>query len=47
MEKNLQFPYVVQAHNMSIAQQMIPIYNTIVHKNKSYGALNMAKLFVP
>ena len=26
-------------HNMSIAQQLIPIYNTNVHKNKSTVAL--------
>ena len=34
-------------HSMSIAKQLIPIYNTTVHKNKSYVALNVAKLFVP
>ena len=34
-------------HSMSIAQQLIPIYNTTVRKNKSYGAFNPVKLFVP
>ena len=35
-------------HIMSIAQQlMIPIYNTTVHKNESYVALNVVKLLVP
>ena len=30
-------------HIMSIAQQLIPIYNTTVHKIKSIFALNMAE----
>ena len=34
-------------HSMSIAQQLIPIYNITVDKNKSYVALNVAKLLVP
>ena len=46
IEIKLQFPYMVK-HSMSIAQQLIPIYNTTVHKNKSNVALNAAKLFVP
>ena len=29
-------------HSMSIAQQLMPIYNTTVHKNKSTAALNVA-----
>ena len=33
-------------HSMSIAQQLMPIYNTTVHKNKSAVALNVA-MFVP
>ena len=33
--------------SMSIAQQLIPIYNITVHKTKSYIALNVVKLFVP
>ena len=32
-------------HSMSIAQQLIHIYNTTVHKNKSYVALNVANWF--
>ena len=28
-------------HSMSIAQQLIPIYNTTVHKNKTNVALNV------
>ena len=28
-------------HSMSIAQQLIPIYNTTVHNSKSYVALNV------
>ena len=28
-------------HSTSIAQQLIPIYNTTVHKNKGYVALNV------
>ena len=43
IEIKLQFPYVVQAQcSMSIAQQLIPIYTTPVHKNKSTVALNVA-----
>ena len=35
-------------HSMSISQQLIPIYNTTVQKNKTYDvALNVARLFVP
>ena len=34
-------------HSMSIAQKLLPIYNTTVHKNMSYVALNVVKLFVP
>ena len=34
-------------HSMSIAQQLRPIYNTAVHKNKSYVALNVVNLFLP
>ena len=34
-------------YSMSIAQQLIPIYNTTVHKNKTNVALNVVKLFVP
>ena len=34
IEKKLHFPYVVKARSMTIAQQLIPIYNTTVHKNK-------------
>ena len=34
-------------HIMSIAQQLIPIYNTDVHKNNIFVALNVVKLFVP
>ena len=34
-------------HSVSNAQQLIPIYNTTVYKNKSYVALNVVKLFVP
>ena len=42
IEKKLQFPYVVK-HSMSIEQQLIPIYNTTVHKNKTNnGSLNVA-----
>ena len=33
-------------HSMTIAQQLMPIYNTTVHKNKSAVALNVA-MFVP
>ena len=33
-------------YSMSIAQQLMPIYNIIVHKNKSNIALNIAKLLV-
>ena len=33
-------------HSMSIAQQLMPIYNIILHKNKSYGAINVGKLLV-
>ena len=33
-------------HSMSIAQQLIPFYNTTVHSNKTYVALNVVKLFV-
>ena len=29
-------------HNMSIAQQLIPVYNTTVRKNKCSVALNVA-----
>jgi len=29
-------------HSMSMTQQLMPIYNTTVHKNKTF-ALNMAK----
>ena len=46
VEIKLQFPYVVR-HGMSIAQQLIQIYNTTVHKNKNNNvALNVAKLLV-
>ena len=31
-------------HIMSIAQQLMPIYNTIVHKNKSTIDLNVANV---
>ena len=31
-------------HIMSIAQQLMPIYNTIVHKNKTIVALNVANI---
>ena len=31
-------------HSMSIAQQLIPIYNTTVHKNKSSVALNVTNV---
>ena len=34
-------------HSMSITQQLIPIYNTTVHKNKSNVVLNVIKLLVP
>ena len=33
-------------HSMSIAQQLIRIYNTTVHKDKSNISLNLVKLFV-
>ena len=33
--------------SMSIAQQLITIYNSTVHKNKSYAAVNVFRLFVP
>ena len=46
IEIKLQFPMLF-LHSMSIAQQLIPIYNTTVHKNKSYVALNVANVFVP
>ena len=47
-EQKLQFPYPTWLkHSMSITQQLIAIYNTTVHKNKSYAALNVAELFVP
>ena len=32
-------------HSMSIAQQLIPIYNTTVHKNKTIVALNVVNCF--
>jgi len=32
---------------MSITQQLIPIYNTTVHKNKRIIALNVAKPGLP
>ena len=31
-------------HSMSIVHQLVPIYNTIVHKNKSYVALNVVNV---
>ena len=31
----------LQSQSMSIAQQLMPIYNTTVHKNKSTVALNV------
>ena len=31
-------------HSMSIAQQLMPIYNTTLHKNKITVALNMANV---
>ena len=37
----MQFPMWFK-HSMSIAQQLMPIYNIIVHKNKSDVALNVA-----
>jgi len=33
-------------HSMSIAQQLMPIYNTTVHKNKLNVALNLMWLTV-
>ena len=33
-------------HSMSIAQQLMPIYNTTVHKNKINVALNLMWLTV-
>ena len=33
-------------HSMSIAQQLMPIYNTTVHKNKINVALNLMRLTV-
>ena len=33
--------------SMNIARQLMPIYNTTVHENKTYVALNVVKLFVP
>ena len=38
IEIKLQFPNVVQA------QQLMPIYNTTVHTNKSTVALNVANV---
>ena len=43
IEIKLQFPYVVQ-NSMSIVQQLMSIYNTTVHKNKSTVALNVANV---
>ena len=34
-------------HSMSITQQLIPIYNTTVHKKKNNVAPNLAELFLP
>ena len=34
-------------YNMSTAQQLIYIYNTTVHKNKTYDAYDVVKLLVP
>ena len=31
-------------HSKSIAQQLMPIYNTTVHKNKTTVALNVANV---
>ena len=45
-KKKLKFPLWFK-HSMSIPKQLIPIYNTTVHKNKSYVALIVLILFVP
>ena len=34
-------------HSMSIAQQLIPIYNTTVHKNKSKVTINLRHQYAP
>ena len=45
IERKLQFPYVFR-HSMSIAQQLMPIYNTTVYKNKVNVAFNLMWLTV-
>ena len=48
IEINLHFPFVVQAqYEHRTAADTKPIYNTTVHKNESYVALNVVILFVP
>ena len=45
IEKSCSFPMWFK-YSMSITQKLIPIYNITMLKNKSYVALNVAKVFV-
>ena len=48
IEIKLQLPYVVQTqYEHRTDADTHSQYNTTVHKNKSYVALNVVKLFVP
>ena len=45
IEKSCNSPMLFR-HSMSIAQKLMPIYNTIMHKNKINVALNLMRLTV-